>query len=127
MNTNHAQIAEALAKANAVRFERAAIRRRLRTAGSYDESRRLLAALLSSPLPDGLGSLPARQLLGWIVNMPKNRVVRMLHVVGASEHTATGRLTTRQRYELARLLRGNAETLRAAETDQEFARCAPSG
>lgn len=127
MNTNQAQIAEALAKANAVRFERAAIRRRLHTAGSYDESRRLLAQLLSSPMPDGLASLPARQLLGWVVKMSKDRVARMLTVVGASEHTATGSLTTRQRYELARLLRGNAETLRNAEDDEEFARWARSG
>lgn len=127
MNQNREQVRTALAKANAVRYERSAIRHRIHTAGSYDKGRRLLAQLLSSPIPEGLHSLPARELLGWIAHMPKSRVDRMLRVVGASERITTGRLTTRQCYELARLLRGDATTLREAEQDEEYARWARSG
>jgi len=101
-----AQHLQALELANAVRYDRAAIRRRVRAAGP--DGRQLVADLLDDG--DGVvASMPVLRLLMWPQRMGQKGAVRMLRQVGVvSELRLVRDLTGRQRRSLAARLRDAA-------------------
>lgn len=118
------QVMSALQKANRMRSERSRVRKAIEEHRDYVEGRSMVAAVLEEPLPAALGTLPARELLRWVHNMNGPTVTRLLTAVDATEFTLCGKLTARQRCELARLLRGDSETLRLALEDRAIRRWA---
>jgi len=98
--------------ANGVRYERAAIRARVRRADP-DVGRRIVAGLLEDPAECEAGAvsrMPALRLLSWPTRLGPKAALRMLRQVGVvSELRLVRDLTGRQRRSLAATLRGHGE------------------
>lgn len=110
--TARPQHLQALDLANGVRYERAAIRVRVRAAGP-DQGRRLVAELLEDEAgceSGAVSTMPALRLLSWPTRLGPKAALRMLRQVGVvSELRLVRDLTGRQRRSLAATLRGHGE------------------
>lgn len=124
MNVDRTQVLSALQKANETRLRRSSVRKAISEIRDYDESRQMLATILEEPIPEYLGTLPVRELLGWVHKMQGHVAERLLMVVEMSLVIEAGSMSDRQRLELSRLLRGGNEALKAAEENQRIVRWA---
>lgn len=109
----HEQTMDALARANAHRLQRAAVKRHLRTASSRDESYRRAATILSRPEPavaEALHRMALRDLLASCFRGGEHTADKLLGRARIAPTKAIGQLTDRQRQEIVRLLIGDAAT-----------------
>lgn len=106
--TRSPQHMRALALANSTRYERAAVRRRVRDAGP-DAGPGIVAGILEDAgrCEEGpVASMPALRLLTWLPRLGPKGAVRLLRQVGVvGELRQVRHLTDRQRLALAARLR----------------------
>jgi len=89
-------------KANKHRFYRVELRRELKAASRRDGLRRVVELLLDPP--DELGTVLVFELLCWVRTMGPDRVHSLLGEVGVSAWREVGKLTRRERMQLAAVL-----------------------
>jgi hypothetical protein len=98
----------ALAKANQVRVDRAALRRRLQGQPTRAHAARLCAELLSEPPNDAMRNMPVALLLVYCRRIGRANARLLLHAAQTSELRRVADLAPRQRESLIRGLRAMA-------------------